>query len=365
MVPDSYVEALCNEIAYRISFYKIETLSTIYIGGGTPSLLKPEQLKRLFTKIKNTVKFSPDAEITVEVNPDDVSPGLIQGFSECGVTRISCGMQSLNDKVLKRACRRADAEMNLRALSIFREYWRGELSVDLISGLPEETNEGFLKGLEIICKERPVHISLYSLTIEENTPFGKQLLQGDLKYDFDEADKLWLAGRDFLESQGYKWYEVSNFCLPGKECQHNLGYWNHKSYSGCGSGACGTVYSDDGTGFRWTNTTDIEEYCNWWLSSPKNMSKSQIAGVPEPPQTSENIDLETSQFEFFMMGLRKLNGVSEEEYKAVFGVPFPEHFNYLFNKWQDKGLCIKNENGRYAMSREGMLFLNRFLEELF
>lgn len=350
-VPDSYIDALCNEIGFRISENNIKKLKTIYIGGGTPSLLTENQLKKIFSRIKSSVKLAFDVEITIEVNPDDVTETLLRALFDCGVTRISCGIQSMNDAVLKKACRRADVQTNKNAMEIMSQKWKGEVSYDLISGLPGESEESLIAGLNELCLYKPDHISLYSLTIEENTPFGKQLAAGNLDYDFDYADKLWLAGRNFLEAQGYKWYEVSNFCLPGKECRHNLVYWNHGNYIGCGSGACGTVYKPDGSGFRWTNNSDIDEYI-----------KVQNG---QPPQSSENIELETSQFEFFMMGLRKTIGISEKEYKEIFACDLPEKFLSLFNAWKEKGLCTLTQDGRYAMSREGMLFLNRFLEELF
>lgn len=350
-VPDSYIDALCNEIGFRISENNIKKLKTIYIGGGTPSLLIENQLKKIFSEIRTTAELASDIEITIEVNPDDVTESLLRALSDCGVTRISCGIQSMSDAVLKKACRRADVQTNIKAMEIIKRNWKSEVSYDLISGLPGESEESLIAGLNELCLYKPDHISLYSLTIEENTPFGKQLAAGNLDYDFDYADKLWLAGRDFLEAHGYKWYEVSNFCLPGKECCHNLVYWNHGNYIGCGSGACGTVYKPDGSGFRWTNNSDIDEYI-----------KVQNG---QPPKNSENIELETSQFEFFMMGLRKTIGISEKEYKETFACDLPEKFLLLFNAWKEKGLCKFTQDGRYAMSREGMLFLNRFLEELF
>ena len=372
-VPDEYIKALCNELAFRIKSFNVTELSTIYIGGGTPSLLTGSQLETLFSKIRSLVKLDHNAEITVEINPDDVSEALLASLESCGVNRLSCGIQTMNDAALKKACRRADRENNLKALGLLERHWKAQLSLDLISGLPLDDEKNLLQSLEEVCSVNPCHISLYSLTIEEGTPFGMQLESGLLSYDFDKADKLWLAGRDYLEKKGYEWYEVSNFCRPGKECLHNLGYWNHKSYLGCGSGACGTVYNEDGSGERWTNSCNIKEYIDvWeqsnfrWLSSPSktDVSKPQIY-LSTLPQTSEHIDLVTSQFEFFMMGLRKVSGVSEEEYKKIFGQAFPEHFNYLFEKWEAKKLCLRRGDGRLAMSREGMLFLNRFLEELF
>ena len=364
-IPDEYVNALCNEISFRIQFYKINKVRTVYVGGGTPSLLTEKQLVWLFDEI-NKYKI-PQAEVTVEVNPDDVKPELLKTLRCCGVTRLSCGIQTMNDAALKKACRRADARTNQKALELFNKDWKGELSVDLISGLPEDDEESLQKSLQKVCELNPCHISLYSLTIEENTPFGKQLEKGQLKYDFDAADKLWLSGRDYLEEKGYKWYEVSNFCRPGKECRHNLSYWTHKSYLGCGSGATGTVYYEDGQGFRWTNNCDIEKYIEYWNTEKAD----RLDGEKLLQQTAEFIDEETSQFEFFMMGLRKLSGFSEKEYRKIFGSPLPKKFLSVFEKWMEKGLCVKELNEdvaekdcAYSMSRGGILFLNRFLGEL-
>lgn len=357
-VPDDYIDALCKEIIYRITVLKIDSLKTIYIGGGTPSLLSKNQFQKIFSAIKNSCNLSPSAEITVEVNPDDVTEELLDGLWDCGVNRLSCGIQSMNDAALKKACRRADLAINRRALSLIKEKWQGDVSYDLISGLPADDEKSLLAGLEEIISYKPSHVSLYSLTIEEKTPFGRQLNAGLLDYDFDFADKLWLSGRDFLESKGYKWYEVSNFCREGKECAHNLVYWTHGAYAGCGAAACGTAYSEDGSGVRWTNTTDVKKYVDFWGQRPADM----------PPQTFESIDKETSQFEFFMMGLRKLKGIRASDYKTIFDQELPEKFLQLFSEWEKKGLCVKNEDGcgdtTYAMSREGMLFLNRFNMEL-
>ena len=363
IIPDSYITALCNDIAYRINFFKVRKLNSIYIGGGTPSLLSASQFNNLFNKIKSLVHFLENIEITVEVNPDDVSKELLETLWENGVNRISCGIQSMNSDVLKRACRRADGNVNQKAMQLFAEYWKGELSVDLISGLPLDDKDSLINSLNFVCSYNPEHISLYSLTIEENTPFGKQLESGGLVYDFDAADKLWLCGRDFLEEKGWGWYEVSNFCRPGKECIHNLSYWTHKSYLGCGSGATGSFYNKDGSGVRWTGTNDIEKYIDYWTDKKEE----------ELPQLFEEIDIETSEFEFFMMGLRKLSGITAMEFNRVFDKPLPEKFLKTFGDWEKKGLCVRHkvcapgggEDERYCMSREGILFLNRFLEEIF
>ena len=371
LIPDAYIEALINEIKFRTEYFNVKELNTIYIGGGTPSLLSPAQLKRLFTAVKELVSFNDNIETTVEVNPDDVSMELLESLVQCGVNRISCGIQSMNEAALKKACRRSDSKINSNALKLLSENWKGELSIDLISGLPCDDEKDLLNSIEKVLAVNPSHLSLYSLTIEENTPFGKMLESGKLLYDYDKADKLWLAGRDYLESKGYTWYEVSNFCRPGKECRHNLVYWTHGNYLGCGSGAAGSVYDEGkekGSGLRWTNTLNVSEYIDFWQkadSQQKAILKS--VSFKTIPQNVENIDLETSEFEFFMMGLRKLEGVSQNEFEGAFGHKFPERFVSLFTKWEEKGLCLRYDSGgaeRFAMSREGMLFLNRFNMEL-
>ena len=374
-VPDDYITALCTEISYRLKMYKISVLNTIYIGGGTPSLLKENQFQKLFSHIKSIVNLASDAEITVEVNPDDVNDALLETFFFCGVNRISCGIQSMNDSALKTVCRRADSTANKKALLLLKNLWKGDISVDLISGLPGDDEASLGKSLEEVYKINPSHISLYSLTIEDETPFGKKLSSGQLSYDFDKADKLWLSGLNFLEAHGYKWYEVSNFCKEGKECRHNLTYWTHSDYLGCGSGATGTVYNKDGSALRWTNITDIEKYISFWsgfesvdttfYADDKKISAMDLSKV----QTEEDIEVSVSEFEFFMMELRKTSGFDEAEFIKIFNRQLPDKFLYLFEKWEKNGLCVrqKKEDGcgvKYCMSREGMLFLNRFLEEL-
>ena len=231
---------------------------------------------------------------------------------------------------------------------------------DLISALPQDNEKTLLNSLEEVCDGKAEHISLYSLTIEENTPFGKDLAAGKLKYNFDEADKLWIAGRNFLEKAGYEWYEVSNFCKSGKECLHNLVYWTHGGYLGCGSGACGSLYYKNGSGFRWTNTQDLEKYISYW--------EGNLSDEKELPQLFEEIDSETSRFEFFMMGLRKLKGITDREYKSIFNEELPEKFLRLFKQEEEKGLAecrmLSDGSVEYAMTRQGILFLNPFLEKL-
>ncbi len=365
-VPEEYITALCNEMT-RISG---KVIDTVYIGGGTPSLLNDKQIKKLFCTLNKECKLSDDVEITFEVNPDDVTKKLLEILEAAGVNRISCGIQSMNDKALAFAGRRADSAANRNALELFKKYWKNALSLDFICGLPEETEESFIKGLKEAVLYSPSHISMYSLSIEKETPFGLDLASGKYAYDYDFADQLWLKGREFLKTNNYLQYEVSNFALDiGNNnkniCRHNLSYWNHKDYFGLGSGATGTIYGEGGEGLRQTNTSDINKYINYWqknsISNADNPAENNLK--TKIPQLSEKIDFSTSKFEFFMMGLRKLEGISQKEYEKIFNTPLPENFIKLFNNWQTKGLCHKIGD-RFALNEKGILFLNSFLEGL-
>ncbi len=358
IISDDYILSLINEIHFRLKNYKASSIGTIYVGGGTPSLMTQAQIKLLFNSIKEICPFSDDVEITFEVNPDDVSDELLGALEAAGVNRISCGIQSMEQKVLQYAGRRASAKVNEAALKLLREQWHKKLSLDLISALPFETMKSFEKSLDYVIAAKPDHISMYSLTIEEKTPFGKALSSGSLDYDFEKADSMWLYGRDYLESHGYPQYEVSNFAKKENRCRHNLVYWNHKDYLGAGSGATGTIYFDDASGYRWTNTIDVEKYIQFWKFFDEKQIESQ------PPQDVEEINSETSEFEFFMMSLRKTDGFLESDYKKIFNKELPKNFLQLFDKWQNKGLAEKGNSARFYLNKKGLLFLNSFLEEL-
>ena len=212
----------------------------------------------------------------------------------------------------------------------------------------------------------------YLTTIGENVfyfiPFffkvGYQFNSGKIEYDFDFADYLWLKAKDFLEKNGYDQYEVSNFSKKGFESKHNLSYWNHKSYLGVGSGATGTVYNDDGSGIRWTNTQNVESYINFWQEKSNGFSIEKNDDIQE----LEQIDVETSKIEFFLMGLRKLSGITTKEYENIFHKPIDDKIIRVFKKWEQKNLCkIQNEHNdsvRYSLGKNGILFLNAFLEEI-
>lgn len=357
-ISDSYVQALINELSYKISEYKIKKIKTIYIGGGTPSLLSSSQMEKIFSFIKNTSILDKDYEFTIEMNPDDVTESLIDYLNHSIVNRISCGIQSLDDNVLQFVNRRAKRKENLNALEILKNKWQKKLSLDLITGLPEETKEGFLNNLNTICSFNPDHISMYSLTLEEGTKLYDRLEKNEFQYDFDYSDEMWMCAKDFLEEKGYFQYEVSNFSKKGFECKHNLTYWSHNSYLGIGCGASESLYFENGSAIRKTNDTNIDLYIKNWTSKSPSFLDNVIL---------ENVDVNTSMFEFFMMGLRTMNGVGKKQFFNHFNKPFPQSVLKLFEEWISKNLAQVvhcTEDDYYSLNSRGLLFLNKFLEEL-
>ena len=328
-ISEEYVVSLLNELEFRLKFYNIDSIFTVYIGGGTPSLLKNHQIKKIMDKIYSV---GNPVEVTMEVNPDDISEELLSCMQEVGINRISCGIQSLDDEVLHCVKRRGCAQSVWESLKLIKDKWKGVFSVDLISALPNQSEQSFLSGLKKVISLQPDHVSMYALTIEESTPLGKKIESGDLVYDYEKADDIWLLGRDLLLESGYLHYEVSNFSKEGFFCKHNLVYWDLKDYIGVGSGATGTVYSNKSK--RWTNITNIEDYISFWSKYDSESSFVDTSSV----ELVEEIDLGTQIFEFFMMGLRMLKGVAYEDFVQRFNMPFPDKFLNIFNKWQKKGL---------------------------
>lgn len=354
-IPDEYIIALSHEICAAKKERNIGSWSTVYIGGGTPSLLNEKQIFYLFDSLHTDARANTK-EITFEVNPRDVTARLLETLSSCGVTRISCGFQSFSDEVLSGVHRLNTASDEAKALECIKK-WRGVFSADMIAGLPGDKEEELIRGIKTLSDYGAAHISLYTLTIEENTPLGRRIAFGEA-YDAENADNLYLAGRDELIRLGYEQYEVSNFCKDGMQCSHNAAYWQMSNYIGCGAGAVSSYYGKK-IGKRYTNTNNINKYIGHWLSpSP---------ALLDAPRYCETLDAKTMQFEYFMLGLRTAKGVSEERYKARFGESITKKTLSLFDEWQKKGLCHEymNDGEHYrAMTSKGLLLLDRFLEEI-
>ena len=358
-VPNEYISALKNEISFLKEFYTISSWRTVYIGGGTPSLMTNKQIEDLCSFVAKNNKG--DCEFTIEMNPDDITPSLLQAAFSSGVNRLSVGVQSLNDSALQAVNRRCTRETTLKALEIIKQIWHGSFSLDAIAGLVGQNTDEFLKSLAEIISFAPNHISLYSLMIEESTPLYSRISRGEVQYNEDESDEQWLLGKEMLEKRGFLQYEVSNFAQKGHESKHNCTYWHLEDYLGCGSGATGSLYEN---ALRWTNTNDIMQYIAYWTVSDKKFLLQTI------PRENEVLSKEIQEEEFLMMGFRLLSGVSAEEYKRRFSKDLGTRLGAkdgVFSKWQSRGdakMYIKENEHFYALTEKGILFLNTFLEEI-
>lgn len=406
-VSDGYIRAVLNEARFYAELYKIESWQSIYLGGGTPGILSGNQLFDLITGVLKIAPNPEKCEITVEVNPENISEEKIKILEKAGANRISMGIQALDDKALRAVNRKSDVKTVLNALSLLEKFWNGRLSVDFIAGLPWQTYKSFESQFNILDDFKKIgHVSLYTLTVEENTLLWKKIGDGKVRFSQDKADKMWILGRNILEKRGFFQYEISNFARPGFESRHNSSYWKQKNYIGAGSGAVGTVYDfDSKNALRWTNTLSVAAYVDFW----ENFEKSRISGSEdfelkfglktgkkqsfnsdnfgmkddEKPESSEsflkefqkirkteNLDEETLEFEFLMTGFRMTKGVSSKEFFERFGKKLEKRIgaeNGVFARWEKKRLARaekRRDDTIYSLNRRGILFLNQFLEEL-
>lgn len=381
-IPDSYIDALCSELDFYVQKYQIKNFSTVYIGGGTPSLLNSFQIRKLLEHILSKSKSKPK-EITFEANPESITEEKLFALEKSGVNRISLGIQSFNEKSLQSVSRHCSAKIALEAIEIVKKTWHGILNLDIIAGLPFLSDEQFIDGLKKIISCNPEHISMYTLTVEEETPLFKKISDG-FQFNSDFADRQWLMGFDFLKKNGYFQYEVSNFCKKGFESVHNMTYWTQGDYLGIGSGATGSLWfdkisSDDFDdfvctenvaggfvaaknnagafskkiplrtsleqieqksesadlknfcGLRWTNTKNIDEYIKFWTEDFAGTEKlvvnaEDVAGTEKLAVSTENFLIAAMPREIEKIDLK----TREFEYimmgfRTIYGISFKRY----------------------------------------
>ena len=256
-IQKQYIEALCKELYSRRTYIK-EDIETIYIGGGTPSTLSPELLKCIFDTIYNNYHVTTDVEITMEANPDDLTPEYLDGLRTLPINRLSMGIQSFDDDILKMLGRRHTAQRAREAVNNARNAGFSNISIDLMFALPTSTRKSWMIDLKNAIALQPNHISAYNLTYEEDTPFFNALQKGNISpLSEDENIEQFELLLETLTQAGYQHYEISNFAQPGYKSRHNSSYWHDIPYLGCGASA----HSYDGASRCW-NIADIEEYIN-------------------------------------------------------------------------------------------------------
>ena len=326
---DAYLDALRKEAAQ----YAGEEFDTVFIGGGTPSVLRANQLSRLFDIINSTFKITKNAEFSVEINPGTLDADKIRAIVNGGVNRVSVGVQSFNDNELAAIGRIHTAQEAIRAVNEIHRAGIKNINVDLMTSIPEQSAESLMNTLEIAVSLPITHISAYSLILEEETPIYDDYKNGLFAPPSDDEDRdNFDMLSDFLEREGFDRYEISNFAKSGYECRHNIKYWECREYVGLGLAAHSYIDKQ-----RFYNTSDLNKYLRGETRS-------------EDILTLDSADLFS---EFMMMGLRMTRGVSEAEFLNRFGEPIEKIYAQPLEKFI-KSKLIEHKNGRYFLTEHGL-----------
>lgn len=336
---DLFLKAIQRQLSVQTELFDIQDFSTVYIGGGTPSCLPPEILAELLETISPYISEGR-AEVSMELNPSDIRDELLTVLKSSCLTRLSVGIQSLDETIRHRIGRRGTASSVRAAMDRLCAGWSKSLSVDCMYGLPGQDADNLIATLSQILEWPVQHISLYELTVETQTPLAAQLTSGEIRLpEEDVVNDSWFLAKKLLAAKGYDRYEVSNWALPGQTCRHNQHYWRLDDWLGLGPSAVGSRLMPDGSYIRYTNSSDLDSY----LADPLVQGSSQkITGID-------------AQFEFLMMALRTRAGIDLAEAQRRYPLldlenvkrclqAFPGFFDSepAFLKPTDKGLDLLN-----------------------
>ena len=345
-IREKYVDALCKEIVLRKEYAGSAPIGTIYFGGGTPSTLTMEQLQKICGTIYSTHSVSSTAEVTIECNPDDLTPDFLAQLKQLPFNRISMGVQSFNDTQLKRLGRRHNAQKAREAVHNAREAGYNNISIDLIFALPGSTITEWEHDLDSAIALHPDHLSAYNLTYEEGTPLHRALERGDFaELSEEENIEQFQMLITKMKEAGYRHYEISNFALPGCESRHNSSYWNDTPYIGCGAAA----HSYNGTSRQW-NIADIQEYIKGMESGEYNFEIEQLT---EEERYNDTI----------LTRLRTAEGLPLEWMKEKFCDRLNRHMQRAAEKEIALG-NLKEENGSLSLTEKGIFISDAVIREL-
>lgn len=340
-----YINKVIEEIKQNEELIKNRYVTTIYIGGGTPSAIEAQYIKQILDDIyKITNINNKECEITIEVNPGTVTKEKLSMYKNCGINRISIGLQSTNDKLLKQIGRIHNYKDFLNTYNLVKQFGFKNVNVDLMLGLPNQNIEDLKQSLNILTSLELTHISVYSLIIEQGTKIEKMINQKQLSLpDEDEERNQYKYTKDYLELKGFKHYEISNFAKQGFESKHNINCWEQKEYIGIGAAAHSYINK-----IRYSNTECIDDYIIKDFKNIKIIHEKQ--------------DEKDMQKEYMLLGLRKLDGVKISDFKAKFG----ENPIYLFRKELDKLVktdLITVDLDTIKLTYKGLDFANLVWEE--
>ena len=364
-----YVHALLNEIRFYGEKMRGFRVSTIYIGGGTPSWLEPELVTAVMDQIYKSFQVYEDAEISIECNPGTVTAAKLQAYRRAGINRLSIGLQSTNNTELKTLGRIHTYEQFLKTYELARNEGFTNINVDLMSGLPRQSAESFADTLQRVIRLKPEHISAYSLIIEKGTPFYEKYKFDMVRQEAgmkteelpteDDTYKMLKLTQRVLAKAGYERYEISNYAKPGYACRHNVGYWTRENYLGLGLGAASLIDN-----VRYSNTRELYEYIEicreLTFLPPEVFAPEEGMDAPERGWFGSNLHTEAAVVnrkaqmeEFMFLGLRMPEGISRNEFETNFGMPIEAAYVQVLLDLQAQKLIEKRE-GRVYLTDRGM-----------
>ncbi len=346
-----YVETLIEEIKIKSQTYKQYSVPSLFIGGGTPSVLVGSYIGEILEVIHSFFSVEKDAEITIECNPGTLNKEKVTHYKQAGVNRISLGLQSARDEELKLLGRIHTYEQFLKSYDLVRKAGIDNVNVDLMSGLPRQSLADWQYSLKKVVALRPEHISAYSLIIEEGTPFYERFLEDEQRREEGE-EPIFLPTEEteramyewteaYLSEHGYLHYEISNFAKTGRKCKHNIGYWKRENYLGLGLGSASLVENE-----RFSNTSDLDAYL-----------KGDFA-----KQEQELLKRQAQMEEFMFLGLRMLKGVSRQEFKDYFQVELEAVYKDTIDRLCRQGL-LQQQAGYISLTKQGISVSNYVMAE--
>ncbi len=340
------VTEIIEQLKFNYEKLKYPEIETVFIGGGTPSFLPAEELKRLL-QVVSKIAPSPK-EWTIESNPESISKDFLLTCKNNGVNRLSVGIQSFENSLLNIMGREAKKSNIESAMELITTYWDSDFSIDLISSLPEQTTEMVRDDIKNALKYNPDHISFYALSLEEGTVLEDEVSKNIIKeLDVNVSDDIWLTGREILREAGYNDYEVSNYSKK-KPCLHNLNYWELKPYLGIGPGAVSTLIDENGQISRITNKKSIKGF----LEGKKNS------------WGEDTVLLSSEDFleDYIMMGLRLQKGIDKKRFENIFNRTIESCIGISHKLEQDGLINISEE--RYTLSSDGYDIMNSVLVQI-
>lgn len=376
-IRERYVECLIREIEYYGEWYGMRgrniPVTSIFFGGGTPSILESNQIQSIMDKLKTTYSIEENAEITMECNPGTVTEEKLSGYRVAGINRLSIGLQSANNAELKSIGRIHTYEQFLNSYDMARKCGFKNINVDLMSALPGQTLESYRNTIEKVLDVKPEHISAYSLILEEGTPLYERIEQLEEQKmptglpDEDTEREMYYMTERMLKDAGYERYEISNYARTGYECKHNTAYWRRDDYLGMGIGAASCI--DD---VRMKNITDIGAYMDIYEKidtrddvlqkdvSERNIMEDNALDKDETDVLSDEDKME----EFMFLGLRMMRGISKKEFERQFNVKYDMVYGAVTAKLIKEGLIeVSDDNDSLWLTPLGIDVSNMVLSQ--